>query len=74
MVFRSRGSPLSQRDLLDCYLPDNSYDSISIEESSTYPEVLTWMYNELPTGGIVDELYNYDGSGPHLKCNADNSF
>lgn len=64
-------SPLTQSDLLHRYLPNDSYNPMSMEETGTYH---TWMHDQLLTEDIAEELYNYASSGLCLKHNVADSF
>lgn len=49
------------------YLADDDYNPENIKTDGTYPEEFTWTYNDLPTGRIHEDHYNYSGPGPFLS-------
>jgi hypothetical protein len=59
---------LRESDRLYGYIPDDGYDPSYMEKDGMYPKELKFTYKDIPEGGINEEHYLYQGSGPCL-CN-----
>lgn len=65
---------LNVDDLLHGYLPDNGYEPTNMEEDGQYNEEFEWRYEDIPSDGIEETLYHYEGRGPALRHNVCNKF
>ena len=61
-------------DLLHGYLPDNGYEPTNMEEDGQYNKEFEWRYEDVPSDGIEETLYHYEGKGSALRHNVCNKF
>mgnify|MGYP006184554199 CR=1 FL=1 len=63
-----------EEDILHGYLPDPSYNPISMEDDGVYPQELNWSYSDVVPGTPNATYPHYNGKGPCLRKFVDVKF
>ena len=63
-----------EEDILHGYLPDPSYNPISMEDDGVYPQELNWSYSDVVPGTPNATYPHYNGEGPCLRRYVDRKF
>ena len=64
----------TEEDILHGYLPDPSYNPISMEDDGVYPQELNWSYSDVVPGTPNATYPHYNGKGPCLRRYVDRKF
>ena len=64
----------TEEDILHGYLPDPSYNPISMEDDGVYPQELNWLYSDVVPGTPNATHPHYNGEGPCLRKFVDVKF
>ena len=64
----------TEEDILHGYLPDPSYNPISMEDDGVYPQELNWLYSDVVPGTPNATYPHYNGKGPCLRRYVDMKF